>query len=293
VAYTPSFVNFSRYLGANRGAAENTAQGLINPVNEQGDDVINRLNGAASDFNAGAAKVGGINPTNGALLDPNTQRSYTGAASLADAQGSAYDTMLADAQSAQDKAATLGTESGVRTALQEKQGASPYSAAASRFDAGLVSGVAQPQLSEISSRYSNLTQRVRDANTDSQAVGAAAKAQGDTNEKQYRDMLTGMQPAAGTPKPLNVGSTVPHGRPAYLPETKEQNQQRAVSPLGYFNSGAAGALKDTLGNYNTYRQTAENDWRRENRNPFTDKDNQNPFTAQNTGKKPGVLGRYY
>lgn len=292
MAYTPSFVNFSRYLDANRNTAASQAQGLADSANQQGADVEGRLNSAVTDFNQNAQVAQGLGP-GGNLVDPTgaIRRTYSGPSSLAEAQGTGYDTLLSDAQAAQDKAGDLGSEGGLRTTLQARQGSSPYTAGASRFDAGLISTAGQPALSDAASRYSNLAQRIRDSNTASQDAAAAAKATSDANSAAYRAQL-GNPLASGSTAPAQQSPYTMANRPSFLPETKEQAQSRAVSPLGYFNSGATAKLQDTLQNYNTYRQTAEDAWRRNNYNPFgrDASDANNPYTAEHVGKRRPIVG---
>lgn len=283
MAYTPSFVNFSRYLDANRGAAANTAQGLADEATAQGQGVEDRLNGAVSGFNAQAQVA-----PNGRDAAGNIQV-YRGPSSLAETQGAAYGTLLSDADAAQSHAGDLATESGVRTSLQAKQRAG-YTPAASRFDAGLVSAAGQPALSDVASRFSGLSQKIRDANTASGDVATAAKAQSDANEAAYRSQL-GNPLASGSAAPVAQNPYTMAKRPTFLPETKVQNTQRALAPAG-FGAGATATLNDTLANYNEYRQTAEDAWRRRNYDPLgrEHSDKSNPFTVDHVGKRFGPGG---
>lgn len=286
MAYTPSFVNFSRYLDANRGAASQAAQGLADDVTQQGAGLENQLNDQVNDFNAASA-AGILAPTRRGYMASNAD-AYTGPQSLSQYKSTDYNNLLSSADSLGSKASDLGNEAGVRTALQAKAGPA-YSTGASRFDGALVNAAGAPVLSATASKYGTLSQRVRDADTAAGQTAAANTATGEQNLAGHKAAWQNWQDSDKTITQRYAGLP-----PAGLrPEKNSERDARKLNPLATVSPGAAAAVQDSLKNFDAYREQQEREW---NKNAgWAGKyyaEDKNPYTAEHVGKRLGPLGRW-
>lgn len=168
----PSFVNFSRYLDANRGTAERGAQEVASGIAQEAGNVEQKAKNMRVGFERNALEqVPEFNPNATSAQMYNAV--YRGPASVSEVPG--WNDLVNRGQKAQERAAATSNPYGLQALLQQqRQG--PYSQRASSFDAGLIGAVGAERFANVRDRYGKLSERLNAMNTQSQNAAAGALA---------------------------------------------------------------------------------------------------------------------
>jgi hypothetical protein len=156
------FVNFSRYLNANRDAASRTAQSISGSIDQNGQSVQNDLAGAQTAF--GTAVQSGSNPVTG----------YTGPTSLADNKDQ-WTGLQDRARGVQDSATATASSGGLGALLQD-QNRGAYGAGNRRLDTALTGYAGADQFAQTRERYGKLSDALTQANDASSKTAETSRA---------------------------------------------------------------------------------------------------------------------
>lgn len=164
------FVNFSRFLDANRGAAQATADKISGDINKQGQQVSSDLSNAQQQF--GQAVQNGSNAATG----------YTGPKALSD--NAQWQQMQDNARKTQDAAAATASSGGIGALLQE-QNRGAYSGGNRRLDSALTGHVGADDFAKARERYGKMSDALNSANAASVQTADAARSATDAAKGQY------------------------------------------------------------------------------------------------------------
>jgi hypothetical protein len=186
------YANLQTYLNANQPQSEAMGQKITQNVSQQGQEAQSKI----GDFSQQKQSVAAYDPSAAIANAPTLSQAekqqyqnvkqtggYSGPQQLEQAQG--YDAARTAAQSASDAAKMAGTESGQQELLKKTYARPDYSAGQNKLDQVLLMGneQAKGQMSDLSSRYSDLYNQF---NTTAQDVGSSinqAKQQALANQQ--------------------------------------------------------------------------------------------------------------
>lgn len=170
------FVEFGRYLAANRDAAQASANRVAQGIEDKGNAVQTGLAGAQQQFNAATSQ-----PLQSATTEELANETYTGPNSLADTSGwSGLQSQVADAQDAAQATQTPGGV-GALTGGQSEGGR--------RFNAALVGNVGAERFGQLRERFGRMADGLSAANAASVAQANTARAQVDSAASGARSRL--------------------------------------------------------------------------------------------------------
>jgi len=201
---SPGYVNFSRILDLNRGAAQGMADKLVGQVQKQGADASSAVQGANTGFGEKvAAGTQSYSPgIQARSWDPNNPevsskdlyaqagamaaKAKQGYAGPADWNAAGYDTkaLSKQAQEAQDAANNLNTAGG-RAALLRQGATGTYTAGGASLDAALSGAALGNRGAELSKQYGNLSQQLVDYQAAGGKAVTAAQATSADAARQY------------------------------------------------------------------------------------------------------------
>lgn len=160
------FVNFDRYLSANKTGAQNMATGLVKDATQKANTGMDAVSALESRHNAGIADAK-------QNKDGNGPQNF-GQNSLVEAPD--YQNASDLVRQGTQAVGQLNTQGGVQTALQEKNSrAGNYTGGMSRFDTALTNSVGRRQFGDLKRQFAGLDGRL------GQATEASAKASADHN----------------------------------------------------------------------------------------------------------------
>lgn len=187
------FVNFSRFLNANRDAAQNTAKQITGDISRQGDQVQNDTQKAQQQFGS-AVQAGTVkyDPTtygeavqNGRTppdLQALSQAKYSGPGALSD--NADWQQLNDRARKVQDTANATASSGGIGAVLQERNRGA-YSDGNRRLDSALTGYVGADQFAGARERYGKMSDALNAANTASEQTAGQARGASEAARAQY------------------------------------------------------------------------------------------------------------
>lgn len=169
------FVNFSRYLDANRSGAQSTAQKISGDISKQGQQVGSDLSNAQQQFGQ-AVQSGSQAYTAGRSMDDvraGAAKGYSGPNALAD--NADWTQQQERARRAQDSANATASTGGLGAVLQE-QNRGAYSGGNRRLDTALTGHVGADQFADARAKYGSMSDALNKANEASAKTADAARA---------------------------------------------------------------------------------------------------------------------
>lgn len=179
------FVNFSRFLNANRDAAQQSAERVAGGIEGQANDLEPQIDAAQNTFNRGVQAgtptlasawsgqkngttfepaVGGYAPMGRNDVRALTNAQYGGPASIADNKG--WGTLTERAQRAGDSANATGTAGGLGALMGRRTG----------LDTALVGNTGADRFSGLRQRLGGISGRLREMTAASEKTATDAKA---------------------------------------------------------------------------------------------------------------------
>lgn len=184
------FVNFSRYLNANRDSAQNTANQMTAKADQEGAAVKQGVQQATATFQQSANAtqpvqyVAPVGRHEQMSLDDGAAQSYGGPKALSDDAG--WSDLQKRSAALQDRANIYGRSSGVGAGLQERA-AGQYGSGARRLDQSLVGTVGADQFAGLRDRYGKLSAALTQANDASKATAAERTGEFETAAGTFKD----------------------------------------------------------------------------------------------------------
>lgn len=202
------FIDFGRYLNANRDASKRDAEKLAGGIARQGQAAQGQLKQAQQGFSdavtAGSpnafagltqppegtkgtstkAPAGGItapqpagrSTTPAPSLSQRAGATYSGPSSLSGQMGDAgWDEILKGASAAQEAANVTGTQGGLEASFQKQNAGQPYTQGQSRMDAMLAGSTSPDRFQQLRKDYGSLVQSTKDADAASRGQADAAR----------------------------------------------------------------------------------------------------------------------
>jgi hypothetical protein len=177
------FVNFSRFLNANRDAAQGAASNIVGDVKREGDAIQGQAQKASTAFEQNARST--IKPY---VQGHMPSAGYSGPASVADTSG--WGDLQKRSQALQGTVNSFQTPGGLGAVIDQNAGTAQRNVGARDLDSALIGTAGADQFASARSRYSDLASKLKALDDGSKKTVGYVNQQNDQSQKAYKDAVT-------------------------------------------------------------------------------------------------------